>query len=399
MRVGMVCPYSWDMPGGVQVHIRDLAEELMERGHDVSVLAPADDETVVPPYVVKAGRAVPIRYNGSVARLTFGPVSASRVRRWLSDGAFDVVHVHEPASPSLGLLTLWWADVPVVATFHQANPRSRAMSAAYGILQSAFEKISARIAVSEEARTLPVQHLGGDPVLIPNGLYVDRFAGAAPRSDWQGEGGTLSFLGRLDEPRKGLPVLLTAWPRIHAARPGVRLLVAGRGDVEEIRRGVPADCRDDVLFLGGVSDEEKAAMLASSDVYIAPHTGGESFGIVLAEAMAAGAPVLASDLVAFRAVLDDGRLGELVPVGDADALAAAAIDLLADEARRDKLRAAASVGVRRFDWETVASEILGVYEMAIGAGNHSPAGADDERSQASSSPAPPRVSRFRRGSR
>ncbi|HSI93782.1 MAG TPA: glycosyltransferase family 4 protein [Jiangellaceae bacterium] len=368
MKIGMVCPYSWDMYGGVQNHIRDLAEEFTARGHHVSVLAPGDDEAAMPDYVVSAGRAVPVPYNGSIARLTFGPVSASRVRRWLADGKFDVVHVHEPASPSLGLLTLWWAEVPVVATFHQANPRSRAMSAAYGILQSAFEKISARIAVSEEARKLPVEHLGGDPVLIPNGLYVDRFAAARPRPEWQGAGGTLSFLGRIDEPRKGLPVLLEAWPRIHASRPDVRLLVAGRGDLEEARRRVPADCRDAVTFLGGISDEDKAVMLASSDIYVAPHTGGESFGIVLVEAMAAGAPVLASELVAFRAVLDGGRLGVLVPVGDADALAREAIALLDDPDRRASLRAAARVGVRRYDWSTLAEEILAVYEMAVAAG-------------------------------
>jgi phosphatidylinositol alpha-mannosyltransferase len=368
VKVGMVCPYSWDMPGGVQVHIRDLAEELMRRGHSVSVLAAADDDTPVPPYVVSAGRAVPIHYNGSVARLTFGPLSASRVRRWLADGRFDVIHVHEPASPSLGLLAVWWADMPVVATFHQAIPRSRAMSAAFGILQSAIEKISARIAVSEEARTVVVQHLGGDPVVIPNGLYVDRFTGVPPRPDWRGDGGTLSFLGRLDEPRKGLPVLLEAWPTIHRERQGTRLLVAGRGDVEEIRRSIPPDCRDDVTFLGGVSDEDKVAMFASSDLYIAPHTGGESFGIVLAEAMAAGTPVLASELVAFRAVLEEGRLGALVPVGDADALAKSALDLLADPARLDQLRAAARAAVRRYDWSTVADEVLAVYEMAAAAG-------------------------------
>ncbi len=368
MRIGMVCPYSWDVPGGVQVHIRDLAEEFISRGHDVSVLAPGDDDAAMEPYVVSAGRAVPVPYNGSIARLTFGPVSASRVRRWLADGKFDVVHVHEPASPSLGLLTLWWAEVPVVATFHQANARSRAMSAAYGILQSAFEKISARIAVSEEARRLLVEHLGGDPVLIPNGLHVDRFAAAKPRPEWQSPGGTLSFLGRLDEPRKGLPVLLKAWPQIFAARPGVRLLIAGRGAIDEARRKIPPECRDAVTFLGGVSDEDKAAMLASSDIYVAPHTGGESFGIVLAEAMAAGAPVLASELGAFRALLDGGRLGALVPVGDADALAAEAIALLEDPQRRAAMRAAASVGVRRYDWSNVAEEIFAVYEMAVASG-------------------------------
>jgi phosphatidylinositol alpha-mannosyltransferase len=334
----------------------------------VSVLAAADDDTPVPPYVVSAGRAVPIHYNGSVARLTFGPLSASRVRRWLADGRFDVLHVHEPASPSLGLLAVWWADMPVVATFHQATPRSRAMSAAFGILQSAIEKISARIAVSEEARTVVVQHLGGDPIVIPNGLYVDRFAAGVARRDWQGRTGTLSFLGRLDEPRKGLPVLLEAWPTICRERPGVRLLVAGRGDVDEIRRTIPADCRDAVTFLGGVSDEDKIAMFASSDVYVAPHTGNESFGIVLAEAMAAGTPVLASELVAFRTVVEDGRLGALVPVGDAPALAKAALELLADPGRRAELRDRARIAVRRYDWSTVADEVLAVYEMAVAAG-------------------------------
>ncbi|MET0712895.1 MAG: glycosyltransferase, partial [Jiangellaceae bacterium] len=174
--------------------------------------------------------------------------------------------------------------------------------------------------------------------------------------------------GRLDEPRKGLPVLLEAWPTICRERPGVRLLVAGRGDVDEIRRTIPADCRDAVTFLGGASDEDKIAMFASSDVYVAPHTGNESFGIVLAEAMAAGTPVLASELVAFRTVVEDGRLGALVPVGDAPALAKAALELLADPGRRAELSDRARIAVRRYDWSTVADEVLAVYEMAVAAG-------------------------------
>ncbi|WP_205857581.1 glycosyltransferase family 4 protein, partial [Phytoactinopolyspora endophytica] len=337
MNIGIVCPYSWSVPGGVQFHIRDFTEELMGRGHSVSVLAPGGEDDEVPSYVVKAGRPVAVPYNGSVARILFGPRAATRVRRWMSDGKFDLVHIHEPETMSLGLLATWLADVPAVGTFHQGSTRSRAMTAAHGILQSALENLSARIAVSEEARRTVVQHLGGDAVLIPNGLYVDRFQ-VPQRPEWQGEAGAISFLGRVDEPRKGLPVLLEAWPTIHERMPGVRLLVAGPGDVEEIRRGIPAEHRDAVTFLGAISDEEKAAMLASSDLYIAPHTGGESFGIVLVEAMAAGAPVLASDLVAFRAVLDDGRLGALVPVGDAAAMAEEACSLLADPARRRRYR-------------------------------------------------------------
>ncbi|WP_086825887.1 glycosyltransferase family 4 protein [Streptomyces sp. NRRL B-24572] len=360
MKIGIVCPYSWDVPGGVQFHIRDLAEHLIRLGHEVSVLAPADDDTPLPPYVVSAGRAVPVSYNGSVARLSFGFLSAARVRRWLHDGTFDVVHIHEPTSPSLGLLTCWAAQGPIVATFHTSNPRSRAMIAAYPILQPALEKISARIAVSEYARRTLVEHLGGDAVVIPNGVDVDFFARAEPKKEWQGE--TLGFIGRIDEPRKGLPVLMRALPKILTERPGARLLVAGRGDEEEAVAPLPAEMRSRVEFLGMVSDEDKARLLRSVDVYVAPNTGGESFGIILVEAMSAGAPVLASDLDAFAQVLDQGAAGELFANEDADALADAAIALLGDGPRRKELSARGSAHVRRFDWATVGADVLAVYE-------------------------------------
>ncbi|WP_329575311.1 glycosyltransferase family 4 protein [Streptomyces sp. NBC_01361] len=391
MKIGIVCPYSWDVPGGVQFHIRDLAEHLIALGHEVSVLAPADDETPLPPYVVSAGRAVPVPYNGSVARLNFGFLSAARVRRWLHDGTFDVIHIHEPASPSLGLLSCWAAQGPIVATFHTSNPRSRAMIAAYPILQPALEKISARIAVSEYARRTLVEHLGGDAVVIPNGVDVDFFARAEPKAEWQSEGarssveggggrregGTIGFIGRIDEPRKGLPVLMKALPRILAERPGTRLLVAGRGDEEEAVESLPAEMRERVEFLGMVSDEDKARLLRSVDLYVAPNTGGESFGIILVEAMSAGAPVLASDLDAFAQVLDQGGAGELFANEDADALADSAVRLLGDPDRREELRERGSKHVRRFDWSTVGADILSVYEtVTTGAA----AVATDERS-------------------
>ncbi len=233
-------------------------------------------------------------YNGSVARLNFGFLSAARVRRWLHDGEFDVIHIHEPTSPSLGLLACWAAQGPIVATFHTSNPRSRAMIAAYAILQAALEKISARIAVSEYARRTLVEHLGGDAVVIPNGVDVDFFARAQPKPEWQG--GTIGFIGRIDEPRKGLPVLMKALPKILAEHPQARLLIAGRGDEEEAVESLPEDLRSRVEFLGMISDEDKASFLRSIDLYVAPNTGGESFGIILVEAMSAGAPVLASDL-------------------------------------------------------------------------------------------------------
>ncbi|MEV7413650.1 glycosyltransferase family 4 protein [Streptomyces sp. NPDC089919] len=360
MRIGIVCPYSWDVPGGVQFHIRDLAEHLIRLGHEVSVLAPADDETPLPPYVVSAGRAVPVPYNGSVARLNFGFLSAARVRRWLADGGFDVIHIHEPTSPSLGLLSCWAASGPIVATFHTSNPRSRAMIAAYPILQPALEKISARIAVSEYARRTLVEHLGGDAVVIPNGVDVGFFEKAEPNPEWSGA--TLGFIGRIDEPRKGLPVLMAAFPQIVAECPEVRLLVAGRGDEEEAVASLPEELRSRVTFLGMVSDEDKARLLRSVDVYVAPNTGGESFGIILVEALSAGAPVLAADLDAFAQVLDQGAAGDLFANEDPAALAAGAVRLLKDPARRAALSERGAAHVRRFDWSTVGADILAVYE-------------------------------------
>jgi phosphatidylinositol alpha-mannosyltransferase len=364
VRVGLVCPYSFDVPGGVQFHVRDLAEHLIANGHQVSVLAPADDDTPVPPYVSPAGRAVPIKYNGSVARVNIGPVSAARVRRWLAEGDFDVLHIHEPATPSLSLLALWAAEGPIVATFHTANLRSRAMQAAYPILRPGLEKVSARIAVSEDARRTVVEHVGGDAVVIPNGVYVDRFASAPVRPEWTGtpERPTAAFVGRLDEPRKGLPLLAAAAPAVLARRPGARFLVLGRGDGDEALADLPPEVTKTFELLGPLDDAAKASLLRSVDAYVAPHSGGESFGIVLVEAMSAGAPVVASDLGAFRRVLDDGQLGVLFPTGSAPALADALSGLFEDPARGSALAARASVAVRRYDWSTVAAQVLDVYE-------------------------------------
>jgi len=241
------------------------------------------------------------------------------------------------------------------------------MLAAYPILEPALEKIGARIAVSEDARRTLVEHIGGDAVLIPNGVFVDRFSTALPRPEWRGPAGTIGFIGRLDEPRKGLPTLLAAFSRVVAQRPGVRLIVAGRGDVDEAASELPPAVREGVTFLGQVSEEEKARLLRTVDIYVAPNLMGESFGIVLVEALAAGAPVLASDLDAFRRVLDDGRVGALFPRGDVPALAARLVDLLDDETRRRQLSRLGSAWVRRYDWDGVASDLVAVYETAVAA--------------------------------
>ncbi len=370
LRVGIVCPYSFDAPGGVQFHVRDLAEALRDAGHEVSVLAPADDDTEVPDVVTPAGRAVPVRYNGSVARLAFGPRAAARVRRWIDAGRFDVLHLHEPMTPSLSMLALWVAEGPVVATFHTSQVRSRALQVAHPLLRQSLEKISARIAVSEDARRTLVEHLGGDAVVIPNGVYVDRFADAPDAQRWRGtpEAPTVAFLGRLDEPRKGLQVLAEAAPAILAREPGTRFLVAGKGDAgRAAAQAVLGEHGAAFEWLGGVSDADKAALLRSADLYVAPQTGGESFGIVLVEAMSAGTGVVASDLGAFRRVLDDGTAGRLFRTGDAGALAEAVVGALADRADTRARRERATTFVRRFDWTTVTDQVLAVYEMAVAA--------------------------------
>jgi len=367
MKLGLVCPYSFDVPGGVQFHIRDLAEELIGRGHEVSVLAPAEETTPVPPYVVPAGRSVPIHYNGSVARLSFGPISATRTRRWLAEGNFDLVHLHEPITPSLGMLSLIYATCPVVATFHSSQIRSRALRAAFPLVRAALEKIGATIAVSEDARRTVVDHLGSDAVIIPNGVYVANFQGQAdPRWQPTAASPVVLFLGRLDEPRKGLTVLLDAVPRLLETFPEARVVVAGRGDAGPHRQRL-GHLSQRIEWLGPVSEADKVALLNSCSAYVAPQTGGESFGIVLVEAMSAGAPVVASNLGAFRRVVDNGQLGRLFQVGDSPGLAQVLTDTLsqrqATAAQVERARQAAW----RYDWSVVTERILAVYDMALAA--------------------------------
>ena len=365
MRIGIACPYTWDVPGGVQAHVRDLATSLIELGHEVSVLTPVDDpdQADLPDWVVPAGRAVPVPYNGSVARLVFGPLSLTRTRRWLREGGFDVLHVHEPTVPSVSMLATFAASGPMVATFHTATARSRALQVFGTALQPALEKLTGRIAVSPAARRVVVEHLGGDAVLIPNGVDVRRFQGCEPLPGRK-KVPTVVFLGRIDEGRKGLAVLLEALPELVRLVPDVHLLVAGPGDAGDVRAAVPPSLRDRVELLGLVSEADKVRVLASGDVYCAPNTHGESFGIVLVEAMAAGLPVVASDLEAFRRVLEEGRAGVLFPVRDAGALAAALGDLLGDPERQQELRVAALKAVQAYDWSTVTQQVLAVYETA-----------------------------------
>ncbi|AOD22916.1 alpha-(1-2)-phosphatidylinositol mannosyltransferase [Rhodococcus sp. p52] len=368
MRIGMVCPYSFDVPGGVQAHVVDLAEVLIGRGHEVSVLAPASETTPLPDFVVSAGRAVAIPYNGSVARLSFGPVSYARVRRWINDNDFDVLHIHEPNAPSLSMLALKVAEGPIVATFHTSTTKSLVLSTFQGVLQPYLEKISGRIAVSELARRWQVTSLGADAVEIPNGVDVPFFRHAPLLPGYPRAGRTVLFLGRYDEPRKGIEILLGALPALVARHPDIEILVVGRGDEDRLRKEAGRYFRH-LRLLGQVDDDEKASAMRSADVYCAPNLGGESFGIVLVEAMAAGTAVVASQLDAFRRVLRDGQAGVLVPVADADALARGLLEVLDDDDRRQALVDFGSTVVEAYDWPVVADQILRVYEtVTVGAG-------------------------------
>ena len=366
LRVGMVCPYSFDVPGGVQNHVLGLARHLSQSGHRPYVLAPGELGPSAAALGLEdfasVGAALPVPYNGSVARVNFGPLSAARARRWLRNGKFDLIHIHEPITPSISLLALWTAEQPVVATFHTATPRSRSMQLASGVLRAAIEKIDAGIAVSESARNVVVQHLGRDAVVIPNGIRFDDFArrlmrAESPPTPHQPR---LVFIGRLDEPRKGLDVLLAALPLIKQVRPDLEVIVAGQGS-----RPLPPGCRN----LGTITEEAKIALLGSADVFVAPQLARESFGLVLLEAMASGAQIVASDLPSFVDLLgarqDEQRLGEVFTVGDHRALAEAVLQVLDHP---DPMRAARAQQVaRNYDWLNVGTTVLAIYRAALSA--------------------------------
>ena len=362
MRIGIVCPYAWDVPGGVQFHIRDMAEVLIARGHEVTVLAPAESDEGLPDYVCSTGKPVAVPYNGSVARLNIGVRSTSRVRSWIRESDLDVMHVHEPMAPGVSTMAIWAARGPIVATWHSSMERSRLLEAGFGVAQTIMEKTRGRIAVSELARQTLVDHLGGDAVLIPNGVACEHYAEAEPLPGYRRGDATLVFLGRIDEPRKGLQVLLPALPAIAAEHPDLRVIVAGPGDQEAVLKGLPADVAERLDFLGLVSEEDKVRAYHSADLYVAPNTGGESFGIVLLEAMSAGTAVLASDLDAFSRVLDRGKAGRLFHNGDSADLARAANELLADAEERERLAGAGLERAWLFDWGKVADEVIDVYE-------------------------------------
>ncbi|GAC1410258.1 MAG: glycosyltransferase family 4 protein [Actinomycetota bacterium] len=360
MRIVLVSPYSWTTPGGVVHHIGNLAQRLRERGHEVRIVAPADGE--VDAGVIDVGRSMRVSYNGSVARLAFGPRVTARVRVALRRANADVIHVHEPFVPSASMIATMAARVPVVATFHTAAETSRAARVARTPLRAITRKILVKIAVSDEARKTAERTISGPMRIIPNGIDLDRFADVAPLDPGTE---TVVFYGRLEK-RKGARVVCESFATIKRERPNARLIIVGEGpDRERCEEAIPPAMRSDVSFMGRVGDAALASVIGQAAVVALPALGGESFGIVLLEAMAAGRPVVATTIPGYAAVARDGVEALLVPPGDPRALAESLIRVMDDAALGERLAAAGKVRAAEFDWDNVVSSVEAAYEDAL----------------------------------
>jgi len=355
MRIAQVSPYSLTLPGGVQAQVLGLGRALRKLGHDVRVLGPCDGPPPEPG-VVPLGSSIPLATNGSVAPIAPDISAVLRTVRALRDEGFDIVHIHEPLVPGPAATALVVADAPIVATFHRAG-RSAAYSAFMPVTRMAVRRVAVRCAVSEDARRTAEEALGGTYVSVFNGIEVDRFATVAPTPT--GGHPTIFFLGR-HEPRKGLEVLLQAMP---ALGPDVRLWVAGEGpQTSMLHDRVSGDPR--IEWLGRVNDAEVAARFAGADVFCAPSLGGESFGVVLLEAMAARTPIVASDLPGYRRVVRPGIDALVVPPGDVNALVEALRSVLTDPSVRTRLTEGCAERAETFSMATLANRYLEIYDQA-----------------------------------
>ena len=367
MRVALACPYAWDLPGGVQVHVRELAGRLRQRGHEVAVLAPATASSAEAGVTV-VGRAVRIRYQGTVAPIALSPAMVARVRSSLRSFGPDVVHVHEPLVPSVAMAATLVARAPVVATFHAHAERSALFDVAAPALRPVWRRLAVRVAVSPTAASFVASRMGGarggEVRVIPNGVDVARFAGGAPPADLP-PGRRILWVNRLD-PQKGFPVAVRAFERVARAIPDAVLVVAGRGADARAADRLAPELRRRVVMLGTVSREELPAYHAAAEVFVSAALGQESFGLVLVEAMAARVPVVATDIAGYRDVVRDGVDGLLVPPGDDRALAAALGRVLGDADLAKRLAETGLATARRYDWGHVVKDLEQAYEEAAG---------------------------------
>jgi phosphatidyl-myo-inositol alpha-mannosyltransferase len=355
VRIGLICPYSLTVPGGVQYQVLGLARALRGLGHEARVLAPCDGP---PPDagVTPLGMSIPTAANGSVAPIAPDPAAQLRLVRALRDEEFDVLNLHEPLVPGAGMTTCVIKSAPIIGTFHAAG---HVGPYTWGRLPLRLfaKRLDHRIAVSEDARTLAQRYIKGDYEVLFNGIEIDRFAKATP---WPTDGPTIFFIGR-HEPRKGLAVLLDAMAELPA---DVRLWVGGTGPATEALQQLHAG-DDRIEWLGRISDEEKAQRTRGADVFCAPSLGGESFGIVLLEGMAAQTPTVASDLPGYSNVARAGRDALLVPPGDASALAAAINRVLDDSSRAAELVEAGTERALEFSMDALAEHYLERFERLL----------------------------------
>ena len=377
MRIAIVSPYSWTYPGGVTRHIEALAAQFTSEGHDVRVLAPSDpvdavstamhrgaspQELSLPDFVVPLGRTVGIKANGSVSNLSVSPAAVTALRSELRGGDYDVVHIHEPIAFLIGAMAANLSRVPVVGTFHSFS-EDRLTNGVGNLLGSrrTLNHLHVRIAVSEAAAWTGRRFFGGRYRVIPNGVHVDPDVLARVRTPRCSDRLRIAFVGQAVE-RKGLPLLLRAFEALRDDHIPCELTLIGP-TYEELAPLMMDD--RGIRILGKVDDARKHAELQDADVLCAPSLGGESFGMVLTEAFAAGTPVLASDIAGYRGVVRDGIDGMLVPRADAQALAVALRDLWYEPERRHAMARAAAAGVERFAWPRVAAQVMEAYEDAI----------------------------------
>ena len=372
MRVGGVSPYAWTVPGGVNHHITSLVEHLERRGHQAWIIAPAGDltnaPTNLPDNFITAGRAIPVKANGSVAYVSPWPLMLQRMGRILASHDLDLVHVHEPTIPAAGCSATMAAKIPVVGTFHAAGIASGYYQRFKPLADRIMSSIAVRVAVSEAARECVVAHFPGEYRVIPNGIDVDMYATARSVNKTNGR---ILFIGRV-EPRKGLSVLLDAFADLRRRMPEASLVLAGPS-LDDLKaftrsRNGSGDCLDGVEALGRVAVEVKLEQMRKAQILCAPSLGGESFGIVLTEALAAGIPVVASDIPGYRAVLAEGAAGMLVPPGEVAALESALFSLLQSSDLRRDLSVAGIARSERYSWDRVIEQVLEAYEDALVAG-------------------------------
>jgi phosphatidylinositol alpha-mannosyltransferase len=355
------------VPGGVQVHVRQLARALEGRGHDVLVIAPARSAEAAPDPVRVVGRAVAVPYGGTVAPICFSRRSFRRIRRLIEVFEPDVLHVHEPLTPSTSMLATFAATAPVVATFHAFAERSRLMELTSPVLRTVYRRIAAPIAVSRAAAEFLGRAIPGDVEIVPNGVDVERFARPSAVAEDLPEGRRVLWANRLD-PQKGFPVAVRAFARLAAELEDVSLVVAGDGRDRDAIGLLSERDRARVVMLGAVPNDDLPPYHAAADAFVAPALGQESFGIVLVEAMAAGVPVVASDIPGDREVVRDGVDGLLVPPRDPNALAAALRRVLEEPELSSELARGGRERAREFAWDVVAPRIVAIYERAIGSG-------------------------------